>query len=96
MNRLTWKNVFLTLLGTAFVSAAGLYATGMGGFAAVAGAIAITFLLCAAWVTGAIAIALLLMAAWVWIVQLRRERGDECCDLEGWEEVGPDDQDTQD
>lgn len=50
MRQLTWKNVFLTLLGMAFVSAAGLYATGMGGFAAVAGAIAITFLLCAAWV----------------------------------------------
>lgn len=139
LNRLTWKNVFITMLGASLVSIAGFYATGMGGFAAVAGAIAIAFLLLAAWawtiqvlvvggerrlvagyvvalivaavvsvaglsatgigdfaITGAIAIALLLMAAWVWIVQLRRERGDECCDLEGWEEVGPDDQDTQD
>lgn len=139
MNRLTWKNVFITMFGASLVSIAGFYATGMGGFAAVAGAIAIAFLLLAAWVwtiqilvvvgkrrlvagyvvalliaavvsvagfcatgisdfttTGAIAIILLMLAAGVWVLQLRRERGDECCDLEGWEEVGPDDQDTQD
>ncbi|MFA5137431.1 MAG: hypothetical protein WC489_08640 [Patescibacteria group bacterium] len=41
MRHLTWKNVFLTLLGASLVSIAGFYATGMGGFAAVASAIVI-------------------------------------------------------
>jgi len=47
--QLHWKNVFLSLLGVSLVSGAGFWATGMDGFAA-AGAIAITFLWCAAWV----------------------------------------------
>jgi hypothetical protein len=53
MRQLTWKNVFLTLLGASFISVAGFYATGISGFAA----------------AGAIAIVLLLLAAWVWAIQ---------------------------
>jgi len=55
MRQLTWKNVFITMLGASLVSIAGFYATGMGGFAAVASAIVIV---------------LMLLAAWVWTIQI--------------------------
>ena len=53
MRQLTWKNVFLTLLGASLVSIAGFYATGIDGFV----------------VVGAITLVLLLLAAWVWAIQ---------------------------
>ncbi len=54
MKRLTWKNVFLTLLGVSLVSIAGFYATGIDGFV----------------VGSVIAFLLLLMAAWIWVIQI--------------------------
>ncbi|HRD26509.1 MAG TPA: hypothetical protein PLA39_09580 [Methanoculleus sp.] len=59
MRQLTWKNVFLTLLGVSLVSLAGFYATGIDGFV----------------VASAITLVLLLLAAWVWAIQSLVVRG---------------------
>ena len=64
MRHLTWKNVFLTLLGASLVLIAGFYATGIDGFV-VASAITLIFLLLAAWVW---AIQSLIVRGYRWLV----------------------------
>ena len=59
MRQLTWKNVFITMLGASLVSLAGFYATGIDGFV----------------VASAITLILLLLASWVWAIQSLIVRG---------------------